>query len=194
MRDLRPRLHRSDRSGHPPRGHRPPGHLRAGVRPSIEDPAAPSSVNVLGTVHLLESASRLRPLPRFAYASSSSVYATVPARPPDLPPPPRRARPGGVVRPPTRPATRRRPSRIRASIAFPSRVCDRVFAFALRYLRSPRYLLFKPRVIPLNSGSRSLSISTYHPMIACVALPEFPIVTLHSLFVSFKSTFCSSPE
>jgi UDP-glucuronate 4-epimerase len=47
---------------------------RAGVRPSIEQPALYADVNVTGTVHLLEAASRLKPLPRFVYASSSSVY------------------------------------------------------------------------------------------------------------------------
>jgi UDP-glucuronate 4-epimerase len=47
---------------------------RAGVRPSIEDPALYADVNVLGTVHWLEAASRLEPRPRFVYASSSSVY------------------------------------------------------------------------------------------------------------------------
>ena len=47
---------------------------RAGVRPSIDDPALYASVNVLGTLHLLQSACRLDPRPRFVYASSSSVY------------------------------------------------------------------------------------------------------------------------
>jgi UDP-glucuronate 4-epimerase len=47
---------------------------RAGVRPSIEDPALYADVNVLGTVHWLEAASKLEPRPRFVYASSSSVY------------------------------------------------------------------------------------------------------------------------
>lgn len=47
---------------------------RAGVRPSIEQPALYSRVNIQGTVHLLESACRLDPRPRFVYASSSSVY------------------------------------------------------------------------------------------------------------------------
>ncbi|MFO0909595.1 MAG: SDR family NAD(P)-dependent oxidoreductase [Isosphaeraceae bacterium] len=47
---------------------------RAGVRPSIDDPALYTAVNVQGTVHLLEAASRLDPRPRFVYASSSSVY------------------------------------------------------------------------------------------------------------------------
>ncbi len=47
---------------------------RAGVRPSIDDPGLYADVNVLGTVHWLEAAVQLRPLPRFVYASSSSVY------------------------------------------------------------------------------------------------------------------------
>ncbi|GAC1463877.1 MAG: GDP-mannose 4,6-dehydratase [Isosphaeraceae bacterium] len=47
---------------------------RAGVRPSLENPALYTEVNVLGTVHLLESARKLDPPPRFVYASSSSVY------------------------------------------------------------------------------------------------------------------------
>lgn len=64
---------------------------RAGVRPSIADPAAYAQVNIIGTVHLLEACSRLEPRPRFVYASSSSVYgdrATAPFRetdPVDLP-------------------------------------------------------------------------------------------------------------
>ncbi|WP_165249157.1 GDP-mannose 4,6-dehydratase [Paludisphaera soli] len=47
---------------------------RAGVRPSIAAPALYTEVNVLGTVNWLEAAARLDPLPRFVYASSSSVY------------------------------------------------------------------------------------------------------------------------
>ena len=47
---------------------------RAGVRPSIDNPALYTEVNVLGTVHWLEAAARLEPRPRFVYASSSSVY------------------------------------------------------------------------------------------------------------------------
>ena len=48
--------------------------VRAGVRPSIENPGLYADVNVLGTVHWLEAAARLEPRPRFVYASSSSVY------------------------------------------------------------------------------------------------------------------------
>lgn len=47
---------------------------RAGVRPSIEDPALYADVNVTGTVVWLEAACHLEPRPRFVYASSSSVY------------------------------------------------------------------------------------------------------------------------
>jgi UDP-glucuronate 4-epimerase len=47
---------------------------RAGVRPSIDDPALYASVNVVGTVHLLNAACRGSHRPRFVYASSSSVY------------------------------------------------------------------------------------------------------------------------
>jgi UDP-glucuronate 4-epimerase len=54
---------------------------RAGVRPSIEDPALYAQVNVGGTVHLLEAACRLEPRPRFVYASSSSVYGDRPFAP-----------------------------------------------------------------------------------------------------------------
>jgi len=54
---------------------------RAGVRPSIEDPALYAGVNVVGTVHWLEAACRLEPRPRFVYASSSSVYGDRPTAP-----------------------------------------------------------------------------------------------------------------
>ncbi len=47
---------------------------RAGVRPSIDNPALYTDVNVLGTVNWLQAAARLEPRPRFVYASSSSVY------------------------------------------------------------------------------------------------------------------------
>jgi UDP-glucuronate 4-epimerase len=46
---------------------------RAGVRPSIEDPLAYASVNVDGTVRLLEASRRHR-ASRFVFGSSSSVY------------------------------------------------------------------------------------------------------------------------
>ena len=54
---------------------------RAGVRPSIEAPSLYADVNVVGTVHWLEAASRLEPRPRFVYASSSSVYGDRPDAP-----------------------------------------------------------------------------------------------------------------
>jgi UDP-glucuronate 4-epimerase len=54
---------------------------RAGVRPSIADPALYAEVNVVGTVHLLEACSRLEARPRFVYASSSSVYGDRPTAP-----------------------------------------------------------------------------------------------------------------
>ena len=47
---------------------------RAGVRPSIADPAGYAAVNILGTVHLLNAAIAVDPRPRFLFASSSSVY------------------------------------------------------------------------------------------------------------------------
>lgn len=54
---------------------------RGGVRPSIENPALYTEVNVLGTVNWLEAAARLEPRPRFVYASSSSVYGDRPDAP-----------------------------------------------------------------------------------------------------------------
>jgi UDP-glucuronate 4-epimerase len=54
---------------------------RAGVRPSIDQPALYTAVNVLGTTHLLEAACLLKPLPRFVFASSSSVYGDRPDAP-----------------------------------------------------------------------------------------------------------------
>jgi UDP-glucuronate 4-epimerase len=46
---------------------------RAGVRPSIEQPALYEHVNLAGTVNLLELAREFR-IPRFIFGSSSSVY------------------------------------------------------------------------------------------------------------------------
>lgn len=54
---------------------------KAGVRPSIEQPSTYTEVNVIGTVHLLEAACRLSRLPRFIFASSSSVYGDRPDAP-----------------------------------------------------------------------------------------------------------------
>jgi UDP-glucuronate 4-epimerase len=53
---------------------------KAGVRPSIEDPLAYQDVNVRGTQNLLEFA-RARKIPRFVFASSSSVYGVNPRVP-----------------------------------------------------------------------------------------------------------------
>lgn len=47
---------------------------RAGVRPSIADPAGYAETNITGTIHWLEAARALSVPPRFVYASSSSVY------------------------------------------------------------------------------------------------------------------------
>ena len=47
---------------------------RAGVRPSIADPLGYESVNIAGTLNLLDASVRQGPLPRFVFASSSSVY------------------------------------------------------------------------------------------------------------------------
>jgi UDP-glucuronate 4-epimerase len=46
---------------------------RAGVRPSLSDPVLYEEVNCIGTLNLLEAAAR-HGLPRFLFASSSSVY------------------------------------------------------------------------------------------------------------------------
>ncbi|WP_309570553.1 NAD-dependent epimerase/dehydratase family protein, partial [Deinococcus sp.] len=53
---------------------------RAGVRPSIADPATYQDVNVRGTQNLLELA-RERSIPQFVFASSSSVYGVNPRVP-----------------------------------------------------------------------------------------------------------------
>src|SRR5436305_5472374 len=46
---------------------------RAGVRPSIQSPRLYYDTNVIGTLHLLDAA-RVAEVPRFIFASSSSVY------------------------------------------------------------------------------------------------------------------------
>lgn len=48
---------------------------KTGVRPSITDPLGYESVNVIGTIHLLELA-RQKNIKQFVFASSSSVYGT----------------------------------------------------------------------------------------------------------------------
>jgi UDP-glucuronate 4-epimerase len=53
---------------------------KAGVRPSIADPAAYQEVNVAGTQHMLELA-RMRGVKQFVFASSSSVYGINPGAP-----------------------------------------------------------------------------------------------------------------
>jgi UDP-glucuronate 4-epimerase len=53
---------------------------KAGVRPSLEDPRGYQDVNVRGTQNLLELA-REREVPRFVFASSSSVYGVNPRVP-----------------------------------------------------------------------------------------------------------------
>jgi UDP-glucuronate 4-epimerase len=53
---------------------------RAGVRPSIRQPALYADVNVTGTAALLEAA-RQAGVPRFVFASSSSVYGVRTGRP-----------------------------------------------------------------------------------------------------------------
>lgn len=53
---------------------------RAGVRPSIADPVLYQDVNVRGTQNLLEFA-RMRSIPQFVFASSSSVYGVNPRVP-----------------------------------------------------------------------------------------------------------------
>jgi UDP-glucuronate 4-epimerase len=54
---------------------------KAGVRPSIADPAGYEAANVAGTIHLLDAAIGLQPRPRFVFASSSSVYGNAPKAP-----------------------------------------------------------------------------------------------------------------
>ena len=53
---------------------------KAGVRPSIDDPLTYQDVNVRGTQNLLEAARHLK-IPRFVFASSSSVYGVNPRVP-----------------------------------------------------------------------------------------------------------------
>lgn len=53
---------------------------RAGVRPSIQQPGLYVDVNIGGTLHLLEAARAAR-VPRFVFASSSSVYGLCPTVP-----------------------------------------------------------------------------------------------------------------
>jgi UDP-glucuronate 4-epimerase len=54
---------------------------KAGVRPSIADPAGYADTNILGTIHMLDAAIALERRPRFVFASSSSVYGDRPTVP-----------------------------------------------------------------------------------------------------------------
>ncbi|ALW86484.1 epimerase [Hymenobacter sedentarius] len=55
---------------------------KAGVGPSLREPAAYLDTNVLGTTHLLEwMRQQPQQLPNLLFASSSSVYGNTPARP-----------------------------------------------------------------------------------------------------------------
>ncbi|MCP4377454.1 MAG: SDR family NAD(P)-dependent oxidoreductase [bacterium] len=47
---------------------------RAGVRPSIQDPVGYEQVNIAGTLNLLQAAISQTSVPKFIFASSSSVY------------------------------------------------------------------------------------------------------------------------
>jgi UDP-glucuronate 4-epimerase len=54
---------------------------RAGVRPSLADPAGYERFNIAATIHLLELAAQTQPCPKFIFASSSSVYGNNPKVP-----------------------------------------------------------------------------------------------------------------
>ena len=54
---------------------------RAGVRPSIQDPVGYEQVNIAGTVNLLQAATAQDNMPKFVFASSSSVYGNNPKVP-----------------------------------------------------------------------------------------------------------------
>jgi len=54
---------------------------RAGVRPSIQDPVGYEQVNVAATLNLLQASTAQSPLPKFVFASSSSVYGNNPKVP-----------------------------------------------------------------------------------------------------------------
>ncbi|MCP4378388.1 MAG: SDR family NAD(P)-dependent oxidoreductase, partial [bacterium] len=47
---------------------------RAGVRPSIQDPVGYEQVNIAGTLNLLQATISQTSVPKFVFASSSSVY------------------------------------------------------------------------------------------------------------------------
>ncbi len=54
---------------------------KAGVRPSIEDPVGYEQANILGTLNLLNLAVKNASVPKFIFASSSSVYGNNPKLP-----------------------------------------------------------------------------------------------------------------
>ena len=54
---------------------------RAGVRPSIADPVGYEQANITGTLHLLNEAVEAKPVPKFVFGSSSSVYGNNPKIP-----------------------------------------------------------------------------------------------------------------
>ncbi len=54
---------------------------RAGVRPSIADPQGYEQTNILGTMNMLTQAVAAKPMPKFIFASSSSVYGNNPTVP-----------------------------------------------------------------------------------------------------------------
>lgn len=54
---------------------------RAGVRPSIENPVGYEQTNILGTLNLLNLAVKNAKVPKFVFASSSSVYGNNPKLP-----------------------------------------------------------------------------------------------------------------
>lgn len=54
---------------------------KAGVRPSIQDPAGYYRANIMATLQLLQRMIREKPLPRLVFASSSSVYGNAPKTP-----------------------------------------------------------------------------------------------------------------
>lgn len=54
---------------------------KAGVRPSIADPLGYERTNIAGTMNLLQRAVKADPVPRFVFASSSSVYGNNPKVP-----------------------------------------------------------------------------------------------------------------
>jgi len=54
---------------------------KAGVRPSIEDPAGYAMTNITGTLNILRRVSGMKNKPKFVFGSSSSVYGNNPTVP-----------------------------------------------------------------------------------------------------------------